>query len=70
MKLTLNLLLFIVAFLTYSDKTFSLSDYQIKKICEKEKKVYTCIKNLKKKRYDLNRGSLIEIPVVNKKRNF
>ena len=70
MKLTLNLLFFIVSFLTFSEKTFSLSDYQIKKICEKEKKVYTCIKNLKKKRYDLNRGNLIEIPVLRKKRNF
>jgi len=70
MKLTLNLLFFIVAFLTFSDKAFSLSDYQIKKICEKEKKVYSCIKNLKKKRYDLNRGNLIEIPVLPRKRNF
>ena len=70
MKLTLNLLFFIVSFLTFSDKTLSLSDYQIRKICQKEKKEYTCITNLKKKRYELNRGNLIEIPIVPKKRKY
>ena len=70
MKLTLNLLFLIVSCLIFSDKTLSLSDYQIRKICKKEKKEYTCISNLKKKRYELNRGNLIEIPIVPKKRKY
>ena len=70
MKLAFNLSLFLLTLFSFSEKSFSLSNYQIKKICEKEKKVYSCIKNLKKKRYDLNRGNLIEIPVLPRKRNF
>jgi len=69
MKLTLNLLFFIVSFLTFSEKTFSLSDYQIKKICEKEKKYHSkCIKNMQEKRSNLQKGNRIEIPVIPFKR--
>tara|TARA_A100001388_G_scaffold176309_1_gene131945 strand:- start:188 stop:349 length:162 start_codon:yes stop_codon:yes gene_type:complete len=46
------------------EESFSLSDYKIKKICEKEIRKLTCIKNLKEKRSDLNKGNLIEIPVI------
>ena len=66
----LYLCLFLFALLTFSGESFSLTDYQIKKICKKEKKEYTCITNLKKKRYELNRGNLIEIPIVPKKRKY
>ena len=47
---------------------FSLTDYQIKKICKKEKRVSLCIKNLQEKRSDLQKGKLIEIPVTPYKR--
>ena len=63
MKSTLNLSLFLFALLAVSDKSFSLTDHQIKRICIKEKREYKCIKNLQEKRSNLNKGKLIEIPV-------
>ena len=68
MKLALNLFLFLIILLTFSDFSHSLTDYQIKKICKKEKRVSTCIKNLQKKRYYLQKGNPIEIPVIPFKR--
>ena len=68
MKLILNLSIFLLAFFSFSNKSLSLTDYQIKKICEKEKRVSLCIKNLQEKRSDLQKGKLIEIPVTPYKR--
>ena len=64
MKLRLNLSLFLLVFFSFSNESFSLTDYQIKKYCTKEKKVSLCIKDLKEKRSDLQKGKLIEIPVT------
>ena len=64
MKLTLNLSLFLFALVILGDKSFSLTDYKIKKICKKEKIESTCIKNLREKRSTLQKGDLIEIPVI------
>jgi len=64
MKLTLNLSLFLFALVILGDKSFSLTDYKIKKICKKEKIESTCIKNLREKRSTLQKGNLIEIPVI------
>ena len=63
MKLLLNFYLFLLAFFSYSNESFSLSDFQIKRLCAKEKRVSLCIKNLQEKRSDLQKGKLIEIPV-------
>ena len=68
MKLVLNFLMFLLAFLSFSNKSLSLSDYQIKRFCEKKKRVSLCIKNLQEKRSDLQKGKLIEIPVTPYKR--
>ena len=68
MKLVLNFTMFTLAFLSFSYESFSLSDYQIKRFCAKEKRVYLCIKNLQEKRSDLEKGKLIEIPVIPYKR--
>ena len=68
MKLILNFFLFIFALLMMGDKSFSLTDYKIKKICEKEKRESICIKNLKEKRSNYKKGNLIEIPVIPYKR--
>ena len=68
MKLALNLSLTLIAIFTFADKSFSLTNYQIKKICKKEKKKSTCIKNLQEKRFNLQEGNLIEIPVIPYKR--
>ena len=67
MKL-LYLCLFLFSLLTFSGESFSLTDYQIKKICKKEKRELTCIKNLQEKRSNLLEGNLIEIPVIPYKR--
>ena len=69
MKAALNLFIFIFVLFTLGDKSFSLTDYQIKKICKKEKKRQSnCIKNLKNKRSNLQKGNLIEIPIIPYKR--
>ena len=52
----------------FGDKSFSLTDYQIKKFCKKEKRQTTCIKNLQEKKSNLQKGNLIEIPVIPYKR--
>jgi len=41
---------------------------QIKKICKNEKRKLTCLKNLKEKRSNLQKGNYIEIPVIPYKR--
>ena len=64
MKLVLNLSMFLLAFFSLSNESFSLSNYQIKRYCKKEKKVSSCILKLQEKRSDLQKGKLIEIPVA------
>ena len=68
MKLALNFSIFLFALFVFGDISFSLSDYQIKKICKKEIKEFTCIKNLLKKKSDLQKGIYIEIKVIPYKR--
>ena len=68
MKLVLNFSFFLLAFFSFSNKSFSLTDYQIKKICANKRRVSLCIKNLREKRSDLQKGNLIEIPVKPYKR--
>ena len=68
MKLVLNSSMFFLAFFSFSNESFSLTDYQIKRFCKKEKRVFLCIKNLQEKRSDLEKGKLIEIPVIPHKR--
>ncbi len=68
MKLVLNFSMFIVVFFSLNNESFSLTDFQIKRFCANEKRVSLCIKNLKEKRTDLQKGKLIEIPVKPYKR--
>ena len=68
MKLVLNFSMFLLPFFSFSSESFSLSNYQIKRFCAKEKRVSLCIKNLQEKRSDLQKGKLIEIPVTPYKR--
>ena len=64
MKLALNLFLFLFTFVAFSDQSLSLTYYQIKKICEKEKSQRNCEKNLREKKSLLEKGNFIEIPVI------
>ena len=68
MKFALKLFLFLFALFTFGDESFALTDYQIKKFCKKEKRELTCIKILKEKKSNLQKGNLIEIPVIPYKR--
>ena len=63
MKLFFNTSLFFFALFLLGNKSFSITDYQIKKICKKERREFTCIKNLREKRFNLQEGNYIEIPV-------
>ena len=64
MKVVLNFSIFLLAFFSFSNDSFSLTDFQIKRFCKKEKRVSLCIKKLQEKRSDLQEGKLIEIPVI------
>ena len=68
MKLALNLCLFLVVFLILGNKSLSLTNYQIKKTCRVEKNKSKCLKKLQEKRINLQKGNLIEIPVIPFKR--
>ena len=68
MKLALNLFLFLFAFVIFGEKSLSLTDFQIRRICKKEKRELACIKILKEKRLNLQKGKSIEIPVIYLKR--
>ena len=68
MKLSLNFSLILFSLFGFVDEAFPLTNYQIKKICKNDKKELICIKNLQKKRSDLQKGNLIEIPVIPYKR--
>ena len=69
MKSALNFSIFLFALFVFGDKSFSLSDYQIKRICKKERKELSCIKDLQEKRSKLQKGNLIEIPIIPYKDN-
>ena len=64
MKLVFILSMFLLAFFSFSDESFSLTNYEIKRFCAKGKRVTSCIKNLKEKRSNLKKGNIIEIPVI------
>ena len=64
MKLVLYFSMFILAFFSFSNESFSLTDFQIKRFCKKEKNESTCIKNIKEKKSNLDKGIPIEIPVT------
>ena len=68
MKLVLKLSIILFVFFSFSNKSFSLTNYQIKIFCKKEKKVSSCIKDLEKKRSNMKKGKFIEIPVLPYKR--
>ena len=64
MKLAFNFCVLLFSLVIYADKSFSLTDFQIKKFCKREKRQSACMKDLKEKRFDLENGKLIKIPVI------
>ena len=63
MKLALNLSLFLFTFFIFGGESISITEYQIKKICKKERRASICIKSLQDKKTNLQKGQFIEIPV-------
>ena len=64
----LSFLFILFSFVLYGDKSLSLTDYKIKRICKKEKRESICIKNLQHKKSILQKGSKIELQVIPYKR--
>ena len=64
MKFLLNSILYLLVFVTFENVAYSLSDKQIKEICQKKPRRLSCIKNLKLKNLNLMQGNRIEIPVI------
>jgi len=64
MKILINAIFILGISLLYEDNAFSMTDYQIKKICRNAKRKSDCIEELKDKRLDLIQGKKIEIPVI------
>ena len=64
MKLFFNTLSFFIILFLFENSALSLSNYQIKEICQKKSKRSTCIKKLKFKKLNLLQGNKIEIPVI------
>ena len=60
----LALILSLLTLFMFDNKTFSLTNYQISKICKKEKRVSACKKKFEEKRNNLKNGDRIEIPVI------
>ena len=68
MKLFFNPLLFLLILSLFENSAYSLTNYQIKKICQNKQKRSSCIKNLNFKKLNLLKGNKIEIPVIPFKR--
>ena len=64
MKILFNTLFFFIILFLFENSVYSLSDYQIKEICQKKSKRSNCIKKLKFKKLNLLQGNKIEIPVI------
>ena len=64
MKIFFNTLFFFIILFLFENSVYSLSDYQIKEICQKKSKRSTCIKKLKLQKLNLLQGNKIEIPVI------
>ena len=64
MKSIFNLSLFLFALFIFSEKLFSLTNYQIRKFCKNEERESICIKKLQEKKTNMKDGYVIEIPVV------
>ena len=63
MKLFLKVFSVILLSLLVSLETYSITNYQILKICTKKRREKACIKKLKLNREFIQRGKPIEIPV-------
>ena len=64
MKTVINLFFLMFILFIQENKSFALTDYQIRVICNKQRRKLSCIKNMKHKRFELLKGNRIKIPVI------
>ena len=64
MKSFFNTILSLLVLFSFENSAYSLSDNQIKEICQKKMRSSNCRKNLKLKKFNLLEGKRIEIPVI------
>ncbi len=64
MKSFFKTLLYLLVLFAYESSAYSLSDNQIKEICQKKLRRSNCIRNLRIKKLNLLEGNRIEIPVI------
>ena len=64
MKFLLNFILFSLTTIFFENSAYSLTNYQIKLICNRKETKLSCIKNLKLKKDNFIKGNRIEIPVI------
>ena len=55
--------IFLLFLFSFDNAAYSLSENQIKEICQNKPRISSCIKNLKFKKLNLIQGKRIEIPV-------
>ncbi|ABM72052.1 Conserved hypothetical protein [Prochlorococcus marinus str. MIT 9515] len=55
---------YLLILFTFANSAYSLSENQIKEICQNKPRRLTCRKNLKFKKLNLLQGYQIEIPVI------
>ena len=68
MKYLLFTFLLLLAFSLNENEVSALNDYEIIKICKKERRKRKCISNLKERNINLLKGKRIKIPVIKFKR--
>ena len=64
MKFFLNSLLYLLVLFLFENNVYSLSENQIKEICNKKQRRLICVNYLKSKKLNLLEGKRIEIPVI------
>ena len=64
MKSFCKTLLYLFVLFSFENSAYSLSDNKIKEICKNNPKPFSCIKDLKLKKFNLFQGNRIEIPVL------
>ena len=63
MKSFFNNLFYLLVLFSFENSAYSLSENQIKEICQKKPRASSCIKDLKFQKLNLIEGKRIEIPV-------
>ena len=64
MKFILSTIFLFTTLLINVNEGFALTEYQIREICQSKKKKFSCMKELRYKRFNLLKGNRIEIPVI------